>query len=194
MRPKAASLSKKATSRTIRSFHQLNKALSAAERTQDGQLAENLRRRIAELGGLESYQIASMQGQATDRGGDSSVVLIDWLRELKVLDDSDDTRSMKLRMLEVGALSTQNACSKSGIFDITRIDFNSQGDGILQQDFMVRPLPASEKKKFDVISLSLVLNFVPSPTGRGDMLKRTCQFLRPHPGSPARHTSTERRT
>lgn len=80
-------------------------------------------------------------------------------------------------MLEVGALSAQNACSKSGRFDITRIDLNSQGEGILEQDFMDRPLPTSEREKFDIISLSLVLNFVPSPTGRGEMLRRTCDFL-----------------
>lgn len=83
----------------------------------------------------------------------------------------------QLRMLEVGALSTQNACSKSGYFDIERIDLNSQDEGILEQDFMERPLPQGNAEKFDVISLSLVLNFVPDPQGRGEMLRRTTQFL-----------------
>jgi len=83
----------------------------------------------------------------------------------------------KLRLLEVGALSTSNLCSKSGHFDVQRIDLNSQGDGILQQDFMERPLPESAAEQFDIISLSLVLNYVPDAPGRGDMLKRTCQFL-----------------
>jgi 25S rRNA (adenine2142-N1)-methyltransferase len=82
-------------------------------------------------------------------------------------------------MLEVGALSTQNACSKSGCFDIERIDLNSQGEGILQQDFMQRPLPRDESERFDIISLSLVLNFVPDPKGRGDMLRRATYFLFP---------------
>jgi 25S rRNA (adenine2142-N1)-methyltransferase len=81
-------------------------------------------------------------------------------------------------MLEVGALSTQNACSKSGHFDIERIDLNSQGDGILQQDFMERPLPQDESERFDIISLSLVLNYVPEPKDRGEMLRRSTQFLR----------------
>ena len=88
-----------------------------------------------------------------------------------------EASGLQLRMLEVGALSTQNACSKSGYFEIERIDLNSQEEGILQQDFMERPLPQSIAEKFDVISLSLVLNFVPDPQGRGEMLRRTTQFL-----------------
>lgn len=176
-RQKTASLSKKATSRTIRSFHQLNKALAAAEKNGDDDLAADVRRQIADLGGLESYQTASIQGQATDRGGDSSVVLMEWLSDLDLPASKLEAPGGKLRMLEVGALSTQNACSKSGLFDITRIDLNSQGEGILKQDFMARPLPTSDVEKFDVISLSLVLNFVPSSTGRGEMLRRTRDFL-----------------
>ena len=83
-----------------------------------------------------------------------------------------------LRMLEVGALSTTNECSKSGLFSMERIDLNSQDDGILQQDFMERPLPTEDSERFDIISLSLVLNFVPEADGRGRMLQRTLEFLR----------------
>jgi 25S rRNA (adenine2142-N1)-methyltransferase len=131
---------------------------------------------IEALGGLEKYQQASLQGQREDRGGDSSRVLIDWL-EAENLSTSVADEGVRLRMLEVGALSTDNACSKSGLFDITRIDLNSQGEGILQQDFMERPLPKDSSEKFDIISLSLVLNYVPDPRGRGDMLRRTLEFL-----------------
>ena len=81
-------------------------------------------------------------------------------------------------MLEVGALSTTNACSRSGIFEIERIDLNSQAKGIMQQDFMERPLPKDSSEQFDIISLSLVLNYVPNAAGRGEMLERTLQFLR----------------
>lgn len=84
-----------------------------------------------------------------------------------------------------GGRSTQytERCSKSGHFDIERIDLNSQGEGILQQDFMERPLPRDDSERFDIISLSLVLNYVPEPKGRGEMLRRTTQFLR----APARY-------
>lgn len=82
------------------------------------------------------------------------------------------------RMLEVGALSTSNACSKSKLFEVERIDLNSQADGIKQQDFMERPLPMDGKEQFDIISLSLVLNYVPDAAGKGKMLLRTLKFLR----------------
>lgn len=59
-----------------------------------------------------------------------------------------------------------------------RIDLNSQSDGIIQQDFMKRPLPKNDSERFDIISLSLVLNFVPDATGRGEMLLRTLDFLK----------------
>lgn len=74
-------------------------------------------------------------------------------------------------------MSTKNACSKSGLFDVTRIDLNSQSPGIEQQDFMERPLPTSSDQRFDIISLSLVVNFVPDAKARGEMLTRTAAFL-----------------
>jgi len=169
-----ASLSSQATRKLIRSHHQLNKQLETAKSKGKDAEVEELQKRIEELGGLKSYQQASIQGQSSDRGGDSSVVLMKWLEPTA---DALSKAEPKLRLLEVGALSTSNACSKSGHFDVQRIDLNSQGDGILQQDFMERPLPKSGAEQFDIISLSLVLNYVPDAPGRGEMLKRTCQFL-----------------
>ncbi|KAK3710614.1 25S rRNA (adenine2142-N1)-methyltransferase [Vermiconidia calcicola] len=149
-----ASLSKRATQNLIRSHHELNKQLAKVKARGDEQEVASLQKRISDLGGLQSYQLASIQGQSNERGGDSSTVLLEWFEDLKpVL-----AAGQKLRMLE-------------------RIDLNSQSEGIVQQDFMERPLPHSETDRFDILSLSLVLNFVPSETGRGDMLKRTCQFL-----------------
>lgn len=83
-----------------------------------------------------------------------------------------------LHVLEVGSLSPSNAISKAPLFNVTRIDLNSQHPSIATQDFMERPLPASDAEKFDLISLSLVLNYVPDAGARGDMLVRTTQFLR----------------
>jgi len=42
---------------------------------------------------------------------------------------------------------------------------------------MERPLPVAEEDRFHAISLSLVLNFVPTAGSRGEMLKRCCLFL-----------------
>jgi 25S rRNA (adenine2142-N1)-methyltransferase len=177
-RPK--SITRKATKSLIGTIHVLEKRRIQA--AAQGDVAEEARvvAEIEALGGLKKYQEASLQGQREDRGGDSSRVLMDWLRE-DGIPSSTPRDTERISMLEVGALSIDNACSKSGLFDIQRIDLNSQGEGILQQDFMQRPLPVDESEKFDIVSLSLVLNFVPEPRGRGQMLRRTLQFLKaPH--------------
>ena len=165
-------------SRTIiRTHHRLQKAHAAALKRGDTQAAEDLQKSIDKNGGITTYQAASKQGQAKDRGGDSSKVLVDWLRQANVLDRKSTGDA--LRCLEVGALSTQNEISKlPGVVDMTRIDLNSQGAGIEKQDFMERPLPASRSECFDILSLSLVLNYVPDAPGRGEMLKRVTKFLR----------------
>jgi 25S rRNA (adenine2142-N1)-methyltransferase len=169
-----ATLSKKKTQKLIRSHHDMNKQLATAKAKGDEAKAGELKKRIDEAGGLKTYQLASIQGQSKDRGGDTSIVLVDWMKDCKKPMKSS---KIKLRMLEVGALSMDNACAGSRMFDIQRIDLNSQAAGILHQDFMERKLPQYEKEQFDVISLSLVLNFVPTTEARGEMLKRTCKFL-----------------
>ena len=169
-----ATLSKEAAQEVIRTHHNINKQLAKAEAKGNKEEADQLRKRIEDLGGLKSYQDASIQGQSDERGGDSSKLLVQWLHDV----NSDlSSAKPKLRMLEVGALSTQNACSRFGKFDIERIDLNSQAEGIVKQDFMQRPIPKYDKDQFDIISLSLVLNFVPTDVARGEMLKRTCHFL-----------------
>lgn len=173
---KPQSIKRKATKSLINKHHLLEKRKLQAIAKGDKVAEAAISAEIEALGGLQKYQQASLQGQREDRGGDSSRVLLDWL-ESKKLSNSLGGEKGKLRMLEVGALSTDNACSKSNLFDIERIDLNSQGEGILQQDFMERPLPKDDSERFDIISLSLVLNYVPDPRGRGDMLRRTLQFL-----------------
>ena len=84
----------------------------------------------------------------------------------------------KIRMLEVGALRIDNACSRSSVFVVERIDLRSCHPGIETQDFMCRPLPATAADQFDIVSLSLVLNYVGTPVARGEMLQRVEKFLR----------------
>lgn len=174
-------------SRTIiRTHHQLQKEHAIALKKGDTKLAANIAARIEQNGGIEVYQAASKQGQSKDRGGDSSHLLVQWLRDANVLGDektegrelSSDSQS-PLRCLEVGSLSIKNAISKyPKQIQMTRIDLNSQGVGIEKQNFMERPLPSNTSETFDILSLSLVLNYVPDSTGRGEMLKRVSQFLR----------------
>ncbi|KAJ8118271.1 hypothetical protein OPT61_g710 [Boeremia exigua] len=171
-------------SRTIiRTHHRLHKQLAAAEKTGDSNQAVRLRAEIEKNGGIALYQAASKQGQANDRGGDSSKVLVEWLVQLDVIHRQGQGKTSAdqapLRCLEVGALSTSNEISKfPKAIEMTRIDLNSQGAGIEKQDLMERPLPRSDQERFDIFSLSLVLNYVPDAPGRGAMLQRIPNFLR----------------
>lgn len=143
----------------------------------DRDLIKTLARIDAEIkqrGGIEAYQSASTQGQTTKRGGDSSKRLIDWLQE-----EPYSKKLSNINALEIGCLSPYNVISTSGIFqDIVRIDLNSQDPLIIEQNFMERPLPKNNEERFNLISCSLVINFVPSHQERGEMLIRMTKFLK----------------
>jgi 25S rRNA (adenine2142-N1)-methyltransferase len=185
-RPKERMTSER--SRTIiRTHHTLQKDHAAAVKRGDTEAAEEIAHAIEKNGGIQAYQAASKQGQAKDRGGDSSKVLVDWLIQSRIIDPKARGRihveKAIFKCLEVGALSTNNEISKyPGVLRMQRIDLNSQGPGIEKQDFMERPLPTTDDERFDIISLSLVLNYVPDAVGRGEMLKRLTKFLR-HPSA-----------
>ena len=181
---KATSLPSHATRSLIRSHHTLQKQLHSAIARDDSATIASLQAQITAKGGLAKYQEASIQGQSLRRGGDSSRVLMEWLSKLfppkcQVLKDKKT-----LKLLEVGALRTDNACSRSELLDVTRIDLHSQHPGIQTQDFMARPIPSPaglQTEGFDIVSLSLVVNYVGDAVGRGEMLKRVSSFLRPSP-------------
>ncbi|KAL3229219.1 25S rRNA (adenine(2142)-N(1))-methyltransferase [Nakaseomyces bracarensis] len=130
-----------------------------------------IQREITE-GGLQNYQLASTVGQDKSRGGDSSKLLVKWLGELGY------EQKKPLRALEIGSLSETNYISTSKIFDhVERIDLNSNARGIIRQDFMKRPLPQGDADRFNLISCSLVLNFVNTPQERGQMCQLFSKFL-----------------
>jgi 25S rRNA (adenine2142-N1)-methyltransferase len=193
-RPKERMTSER--SRTIiRTHHTLQKDLAAAVRRGESKAVHELTQAIEKNGGIKTYQAASKQGQAKDRGGDSSRVLINWLQQSQAINIKDrgskHASDTQLKCLEVGSLSANNEISKfPGAIQMTRIDLNSQGPGIEKQDFMERPLPSSDNERFDIISLSLVLNYVPDAAGRGEMLKRLTKFLRPPKEAAEPSTST----
>ena len=181
------SLSSKATRTLVRTHHTLHKQLTQALQSNNHDLAASLHSQIEALGGLQTYQQASMQGQSTERGGDSSKMLMEWLSDLwssqrtLAYARSSDMQTKKYRLLEVGALSPHNACSRSNVFEVERIDLHSQHSGIVKQDFMLRPVPTEvqlQDEGFDMLSLSLVVNFVPEAIARGEMLRRAAEFLR----------------
>ncbi len=166
-----------------------------------------IEKELVEQGGLENYQVASRTGQRGDRGGDSSRVLVEWLHgEIRARKDGsrattrdgdvDDNAAQPapsnesiepLRILEVGALSTRNALNILEVTEVKRIDLRSSEDGIEEVDFMNLTV---EEQGYDVLSLSLVLNYVPDAKARGEMLKRTTLFLR-KPPPPLPQTAVE---
>lgn len=168
-----SSMSRKTSRNLINKHHQLERKQRQAIAQGDKGAQSSIADEISKLGGLERYQQASLQGQSNDRGGDTSRILLQWLP----LNPARDL-GHRCRLLEIGSLSTRNACARSGRFEIVQIDLNSREPGILKQDFMLRPLPRQESERFDIISLSLVLNFVPEAEDRGQMLLRTIPFLR----------------
>lgn len=204
------SQSSRHTRSIIRTHHVLQKQLTRAKAADDHAQIHELERQLAEAGGLKTYQLASTVGQSSSRGGDSSRVLVEWLRDeieprrlaLKAKaakgkastttssdgDGDGTTKSPRpIRILEVGALSTQNALNVPGVTSVRRIDLRSSGAGIEECDFMEFPVPGAADgsgewqggRGYDVLSLSLVLNYVPDAKARGDMLRRTTEFLSP---------------
>jgi 25S rRNA (adenine2142-N1)-methyltransferase len=74
--------------------------------------------------------------------------------------------SVFISLLEVGALLPDNYASCSSWIDVTPIDLNSRHPAIKQQDFLKMDV-LEHASKWDLISLSLVLNFVPDAHDRG---------------------------
>ncbi|KAK5941926.1 25S rRNA (adenine2142-N1)-methyltransferase [Knufia obscura] len=184
--------SSRATRSLINKHHQLQKARATASAAGDHELVQDLDEQLQNLGGLQAYQAASLTGQDRDRGGDSSEKLVEWLRKYDLVGSSRTTQN--LRVLEVGALSSKNAISGmigKGVEVVKRIDLHSQEPAVIEEaDFMTFPVPGRDGDKYDILSLSLVLNFVPDVAQRGEMLRRTTMFLRPHTTNSGQGAST----
>ncbi|KIK95852.1 hypothetical protein PAXRUDRAFT_139773 [Paxillus rubicundulus Ve08.2h10] len=168
------------TTRTlIRRFHvllkkqrQLQRNVSSACHARE---VQDVEREMEEMGGLAAYQRMSTIGQGSDRGGGSEKVLIEWL---VAMGSSRRDAKAKLRLLEVGALKPDNYVSCTSWIDTTPMDLRSRHPAIIEQDFLCMNENEHEGR-WDIISLSLVINFVPEPKDRGRMLTLAHTFLRP---------------
>ncbi|QRV90111.1 nucleolus protein [Ceratobasidium sp. AG-Ba] len=190
----------KSTRTVIRQFHVLLKRRAHLQkRAPKPNSAEELElgsieSQIAALGGLEAYQDMSAIGQGKDRGGGSETVLIGWLKELgldskgkKNKDKGEiESKGSKLQLLEVGALKPDNYASCSSWISCTPIDLRSRHPDIREQDFLQFDVEANAGQ-LDIVSLSLVVNFVPDARDRGKMLRISHDILRPP--DPGSHTN-----
>ncbi|VDC07159.1 unnamed protein product [Peniophora sp. CBMAI 1063] len=174
-----SSSSKPQSSRTvIRRFHTLLKQqaqLQAGPQTARAvQELNDIAKEIDELGGLAAYQQMSSIGQGEDRGGGSQKVFIEWLKEEGW---ADKKGKGKQKLLEVGALRPDNYASCRSWLDVTPIDLRSRHPDIREQDFLLLD-PEENRERWDTISLSLVVNFVPDAKDRGRMLTLARTMLR----------------
>ncbi|EPY53486.1 fungal protein [Schizosaccharomyces cryophilus OY26] len=127
--------------------------------------------------GIDAYQKASQNGQNNRKGGDSSKILVDWIRtDPNLYPKHRDTRPQQI--LEIGSVCVDNKCSTCGLFSVTRIDLHSSHPLIQEQDVLMR---SPKEGIFDGISCSLVLNFAP-PNLRAQILLKCTQLL--HPPNP----------
>lgn len=106
---RTAGKSHRATQSTISSFHtllkrkaQIQRALSQGSSSSQASVLQNqlaeIEGEIEERGGLDTYQKASTLGQSTQRGGDSSVVLVEWLKELGEAKTREDSAGINRKL------------------------------------------------------------------------------------------------
>ncbi|KAG0302067.1 hypothetical protein BGZ97_002511, partial [Linnemannia gamsii] len=139
-----------------------------------------IRQEMDDLGGLDMYQKASTLGQSKQRGGDSSKWLIPVIESCHP--QLDKKAGKPLRLLDIGALSPHNYQKYTSWIKATPIDLNPQDPLITKMDFLEMPVPTSKDQLFDVVCLSLVVNFVGDPIQRGEILRHSARFLVPGTG------------
>ncbi|ORZ12136.1 putative methyltransferase-domain-containing protein [Lobosporangium transversale] len=194
-----------ATAQLIRRYHTLNKELSKClARIESSKANDNssshghsqnysqqdtaadlariteIRQEMDDLGGLDMYQKASTLGQSKQRGGDSSKWLVPILESHYL--QLNKKPGLPLRLLDIGALSPYNYQKYSSWIQTTPIDLNPQDPLIAKMDFLEMPIPTDREHLFDVVCLSLVINFVGDPKQRGEILRRSTYFLMPGTG------------
>jgi len=128
---------------------------------------ESIETQIEQMGGHRAYQSASVL--TTGRNKTTSRWVFRILdKELKLRPTKS---SVRLKTLEVGAINCQ--ILSCPWLDVTAIDLNSSHPRILQRDFFdIEPI-----KEFEVLVCAMVLNFVPTPHKRGEMMLRTYAHL-----------------
>ncbi|KAI8584181.1 hypothetical protein K450DRAFT_168729 [Umbelopsis ramanniana AG] len=172
------------TARLIRRFHVLNKELAKLKgetnSSQTGKRRQSILSEMESMGGLDWYQRASKLGQSKARGGDSSKWLMGVLQRESIPERYKD---QPMQLLDVGALSPFNY-EKYKWIKTTPIDLNPQHHLIQQQDFLQMPPPEKEDERYDIVCLSLVVNFVGDPVDRGTMLLHTRAFFPSSPTNP----------
>lgn len=152
----------------IQKFHELNAQLEKVKKDKSLSLSlkkqkiDTIKQEIDKLGGLSLYQKASLLG---NKFFNSSTWLIKKLEEKRL--NAVFSKDHPLRLLDVGALDLnyKQACWISA----KAIDLHPQLPSIEKADFFELD---DSNMSYDVVAISLVLNFVGSPDLRGMMIKK----------------------
>ncbi|ORX86992.1 hypothetical protein BCR32DRAFT_215726 [Anaeromyces robustus] len=171
----------------ISKFHVLNKEKERLkQQPQTQEVIERLKtieKEMEHMGGLDAYQKASLLGQDKRRGGDSSKWFIKQLLSLKKPDEflndinyvaGKPTNPQTYSLLDIGAVSGSNYVKEGKWIKAKAIDLNPQDSLVEKADFFEYPIP---KEKYQILCLSLVINFVGDIKKRGIMIARANKFL-----------------
>jgi len=124
---------------------------------------------LNELGGRERYQEASILLTSLNKSSSKWV-----FQNITKLGMRPSKGSKPLQVLEVGAINTQLVSCPW--LDVLAIDIKSRHPLIKELDFFKVPIkPAA---RFDVICNAMVVNCVPTPEARGEMLVRCTRLLK----------------
>lgn len=169
----------------INEFHTLNKKIEAVQKN-PSMPKEDKASKIAlleakqeKLGGISAYQRASRLGEVRHGSFNSSKWVIKQLKAFNVRpaaqklkpNTSTDGPNEKLNLLDVGALQNNYQKHVKWI-QCTPIDLNPQRNEVIKADL----LTIDAREKYNVVVMSLVINFEGDVRKRGDMLRK-CQQL-----------------
>jgi 25S rRNA (adenine2142-N1)-methyltransferase len=167
-------------SAVISTYHALLKRIQSVDSdpTFPTRASKDCRRRVLQaqleaMGGLDAYQAASRDGEAHGDGFDASQwVLAHLARRAATHFES----AAPLRLVDVGAIVARFPTAVPGgrtALQVRSIDLNPQHKDVERLDFFdLADGCLASGERFDVVVLSLVLNFVGSAHLRGQMLER----------------------
>lgn len=176
----------------ITQFHTLNKYLESVQhdpKLSQGQKlvkAATIREQMQQMGGLDKYQQASVFGESTQhyKAFNSAQWIIDFCKHKQM---DQNVPASKWRVLDVGALTNHFlaydawlVCSFFVLFtflqNVTPIDLQPQHESVIKADFFDFTQQQGNTT-YDMIVLSLVLNFVGDPRKRMTMLQQCAKSL-----------------
>ncbi|KIS71311.1 25S rRNA (adenine2142-N1)-methyltransferase [Mycosarcoma maydis] len=160
----------------IAKFHTLLKQLEQAKTAAD---KDEIQAGLDSLGGLAQYQAWSLTGSA--KAGQTPTSK--WCMEALATVYKHDRDLPKFRVLDVGAI-TGTAYEKYRWVDATYIDLHPQGDNVQKYSFFEFPVPTDTKQRFNMVALSLVINFVGDVRKRGEMLRHVHKYLPDNQDTP----------